>query len=607
MSDAGPQPWRRSAQHLMPAAPPPTPEGQYNLYPSFPIGAGKIDNGFDALAEAIGAARAVTIDGYPGVLWEPFRAGLDAALRRRGLVAAWFAVDEALRPESQIEALVAPFLGGDDPLFGTRFTGALADFFNPATLCAIHPDPTAELSILYGCGAALAGWPGQLVYVDVPKNEIQFRARAGSVRNLGARAAQDPKTHYKRSYFVDWPAANTHAAALAPHVDVFVDGQRPDEPALLAGDELRAALAEMARSYFRVRPWFEPGPWGGQWIKARIPGLATDVPNYAWSFELIVPENGLLLESDGRLLEVAFDWLMQAHSAEVLGESATAFGTEFPVRFDFLDTVQGGNLSVQVHPRREYVRRHFGERLTQDETYYILDAEPGALSYLGFRAGVDPAAFRQALEHSAATGTPIAMDRYVTSVPTQKHDLLLIPNGTIHGSGAGNLVLEISATPYIFTFKLYDWLRLDLNGKPRTLNLKRGFENLDFARQGDVVARELVSRLRVLAEGDGWRVVHCPTHREHFYDVKRLEFSGNMDVATNGSVHILSLVEGQTVTLDVAGRTQRFAYAETFVVPAAAQRYGLISEPGQPVKVIVCYIKPQSEWAADVVPTTAMD
>ena len=194
------------------------------------------------------------------------------------------------------------------------------------------------------------------------------------------------------------------------------------------------------------------------------------------------------------------------------------------------------------------------------------------------------------------------IEHFVVALPAQKHDLLLIPSGTIHGAGRGNLVLEISATPYIFTFKVYDWLRLDLEGKPRPLNLARAFENLDLARQGERVIDELVARPRTLAAGPGWRIVHCPTHREHFYDVHRLEFDDHLDVGTDGSCHILSLVEGRQVLLETAGgRPQRFNYAETFVVPAAAGRYRLTSEAGEAVKVVMCFIKPRGEWADGVV------
>jgi hypothetical protein len=158
-------------------------------------------------------------------------------------------------------------------------------------------------------------------------------------------------------------------------------------------------------------------------------------------------------------------------------------------------------------------------------------------------------------------------------------------------------VLEISATPYIFTFKMYDWLRQDLDGKPRALNIARAFENLDVERQGRRVRPELISRPRLLAQAPGWRVVHLPTHREHFYDVHRLEFDRAVEVDTSGSCRVLSLVQGRQVLLETAtGRRQRFHYAETFVVPAAAGRYRLTSEAGEPLRVVECFIKRRSEW-----------
>lgn len=588
----GSKPWRKTTQKLAPASRTSTPPGQYDIYPAFPIGPGQIGLGYDALAARLAGHQQVIIDGYGGVFWPNFRAQLDAALRRLGVRARWLSVEDALRPESEVDRLVAPFLGGDDPLFGTRFTGRLRDFFDEERLRALRPDPNAEMTIVYGCGAALVGWDGLLVYVDVPKNEIQFRARAGSIANLGASRPGDPKAMYKRFYFVDWVALNRHKAELLPRLDLVVDEQRPDEPAFMSGAELRAALTRMARNAFRARPWFEPGPWGGQWIKRHIPQVPQEAPNYAWSFELISPENGVMLESSGRLLEVSFDFLMFHDHAAILGESADRFGHEFPIRFDFLDTFDGGNLSIQCHPRPEYIRTRFGESFTQDETYYILDCKPGARVYLGFRDGADPVAFRAELERSLREAVAINVDAFVNSVPARKHDLLLIPNGTIHGSGRDNLVLEISATPYIFTFKMYDWVRLDLDGRPRPLNIERAFENLYFDRRGERVYRELIARPQVLQAGEGWQLIHLPTHPEQFYDVHRFDFWHQVEASTDGSCHVMNLVEGTSVILETAGGVrQRFNYAETFVVPAAAGRYRLINEGPGMARVVKAFVK----------------
>ena len=589
-------PWRKTTQALAPAHVTPTPAGQYDIYPTFPLPSGSIHLGFDALAEAIASHDTVILDGYIGVFWDDLCERLAAQPALQDRAVRWIAVADALRPEDAIDALVAPFLGGDDPVFGTRFTGHLRDFFDADALAALHPDPNADLTILYGCGAALVGWDGLLVYVDVPKNEIQFRARAGTITNLGAASPAPPKAMYKRFYFVDWVALNAHKETMLPDLDLVVDAQRPDTPTWMRGDALRAGLDRMSRTCFRVRPWFEPGAWGGQWMMRHIPQLPTDVPNYAWSFELIVPENGLAFASDGRMLEVSFDCLMyHAHDA-VLGHSADRFGYEFPIRFDFLDTIDGGNLSLQCHPRPDYIRRHFGESFTQDETYYILDCEPGAQVYLGFQDDIDPDALRADLERSQAEGTEVDVKRYVQTHPALKHDLFLIPNGTVHCSGQGNLVLEISATPYIFTFKMYDWLRLDLDGKPRPINIERAFENLHFDRKGDYVEQELISTPVVIEEGPGWQREHLPTHPAHFYDVHRFRFEDTLDVRTAGSCHVLSLVEGSSVRVETAeGLTPRFAYAETFVIPAAAERYRLVNEGDGPAMAVCAFVKPGME------------
>lgn len=584
--------FRQTSQRLAPLIHRPTEPGRYDIYPAFPLGPGRLEVGFEAIAARVAGAPRVVIDGFGGVLWESFRGRLDAALNRIDVEAEWIDVRSALLAPTVVDTIVSPFLGGDDPLWGTHFTGELADLFDRTRLAGLAPNSGSASSILYGEGAALAGWDALVLYLDVPKNEIQFRSRARVIRNLGAPAPAAAKEMYKRFYFVDWPALNRHRAAVLPIADLVIDEQRPDEPLMIEGDLLRSTLRRMSGNYFRARPWFEPGPWGGQWIKQHVPALPQEAPNYAWSFELIAPENGIMLESDGRLLEVSLDMLLLQESERVLGRAAARFGSEFPIRFDFLDTFDGGNLSVQVHPTTEYIRRHFGERFTQDETYYILDCAPGARVYLGFREGIDPSAFRAELERSRDEGAEIDVERFVHTVGAQRHDLFLIPNGTIHCSGRDNLVLEISATPYIFTFKMYDWVRRDLDGNLRPINIERAFDNLDFGRTAEVIEREHISRPSIASQGDGWRIVTLPTHREHFYDISRYEFERDITITNDDDCHVMSLVEGSSIILETAGgMRQRFNYAETFVVPAAAGSYRLVNEGGGTAMVVQARVR----------------
>jgi len=588
------EPMRKTQQEIMPAFTEAINKpGSYDIYPYYSLGDQKIFNGYAALSDYIAEQKTVVIDGYVGVYWNLFISSLTQELGSRGLSLNIVDTASFFKNEAVIDEITNEFLGEKDAVWGRKTTLTLADFFDLEAMKSSAASHEFDINIMVGCGASLSDWDAALVYVDLPKNELQHRMSAGAICNLGKSQPQEPTEMYKRFYFVDWVVLNNHKESLVQRADVFVDAQWDEEINWAHADAIRDGLNKMSTSVFRARPWFAAGAWGGQWMKRHMPQLDQNEVNYAWSFELIVPENGIVFESEGLLLEVSFDLLMFRQGKNVLGKHAERFGTEFPIRFDFLDTFEGGNLSIQCHPSLNYIKEQFGEQITQDETYYILDCNDDASVYLGFQEDINADEFKNVLQNSNANGVEVDIEKYVQVHKAKKHDLFLIPNCTIHSAGAENLVLEISATPYIFTFKMYDWLRLDLNGKPRPINIDHAFKNLDFSRKGDRVTEQLISKPYVLAEADGVVCYHLPTHADHFYDIHRLEFDSEVEVQTEGVCHVLMLVEGTSIVVTTAnGATMSFAFAETFVIPAAAGSYKIINNNGKArAKVIKAFLK----------------
>jgi mannose-6-phosphate isomerase class I len=305
--------------------------------------------------------------------------------------------------------------------------------------------------------------------------------------------------------------------------------------------------------------------------------LPDDPPNFAWCFDCVPEENSLRLQFGNHVVVVPSLSLVHEHPHELLGNSVVnQFGAEFPIRFDFLDTVKGGNLSLQVHPLPSYIAEHFGMPFTQDESYYLLDAEPGAVVYLGLKPGIDPAQMGEDLKSAQAGGPPFPVEQYVNAWPAKKHDHFSIPAGTIHCSGKNSIVLEISATPYIFTFKLWDWNRLGLNRLPRPIHLQHGLANIQWSRDCDWVRSNLVNPVRKVAEGKGWYEEATGLHELEFLETRRHWFTQPVLHDTEGTLNVLNLVEGEEVVVESpedAFEPFVVHYAETIIVPASVGRY----------------------------------
>jgi mannose-6-phosphate isomerase class I len=581
------------------------PRGPFDTAPAFKLKKGKIEKGYSLLADKIKISilkglKVLIIDGYHGVKWNEFQSQLKNALEKISVNAEWLDMQECLLSPEDIEKKIEPFLGGDDPIFGLNYPLGVEIFFNPKKISdyrikasIIHSGKAGKLLIIYRTGAGLLELWDELWYLDVPKDLIQEYARKGEIGNIVKNISQSFGDFYKRSYFVDWPALNRLKKQLLPSIDIFVDLQDSGNPSFISGDDFRYAIHEISGTPFRLRPWFFPGPWGGKFMQGHM-GLDPDQPNYAWSFEMIVPENGIILEIDSERLEFSFDCLMYQENKRILGaEAVKQFKYEWPIRLDYLDTINGGNLSTQVHPRPDYIRQKFGETYTQDETYYIVTAKPDAKIYLGLTEDCNPEEFKSALLKSIKTGIKVDIDKFVNKEQSKPHDLFCIPNGTVHYSGEGNLVLEISATPYIFTFKIYDYLRRDLEGNLRPINIERGFENIRFERRANWVRENLLAKPVLIKEGKGWSEYELYNKPYTFYNINRIEFDHLYEMNTNNIAFATNLVEGEEVEIISGnGRTSKLSYLESMLIPAAAGKIKIVNKGKRPCKMVMVYIKP---------------
>ncbi|MHB1454413.1 MAG: class I mannose-6-phosphate isomerase [Saccharofermentanales bacterium] len=545
----------------------------------------------------------VAVDCYHGVDDEEVLGALQAGLRPVMTVLA----ASANRSNDEIAAMLADNIT-DDRIFGVMSSHRIEDFFDGARIAAARsaieaaPDSIAAarsaieatsssieashasdssapsgIVLVYGIGAALLAPYDLLIYADMARWEIQLRMRKGLVGNWCADNREEEfLRRYKRAFFIDWRVLDRHKVSLFGQMDYLLDTNSAACPKMITGEAFLAALAQAARQPFRVVPFFDPGPWGGQWMKEKF-GLDDDAPNYAWCFDCVPEENSLYLQFGDIRVEVPAMDLIRREPQKLLGKQVYArFGAEFPIRFDFLDTMGGGNLSLQVHPSTAYIQETFGMQYTQDESYYMLDTGEDAAVYLGLRTGIDQERMLSDLDRAQNGEIKFDADLYAEKWPAAKHDHFLIPAGTVHCSGKNSMVLEISATPYIFTFKLWDWDRLGMDGRPRPINIGHGRNVIRWDRDTAWTRANLVNRIERVAQGDGWVEERTGLHALEFIETRRHWFTGPVHHDTGGNLNVLNLVEGEEAIITSPGN--HFApfivhYAETFILPGSVGEY----------------------------------
>ncbi|WP_168120472.1 class I mannose-6-phosphate isomerase [Paenibacillus sp. HB172176] len=554
----------------------------------------------------------IVIDGTNGADFNRFAAELENALAALGDRTTRIAVQRFLRTDDKLRQRFAGDIT-DNRAFGRMTEGGLEDFFRADARAACEEEilqarvsncSEREWVIVAGVGAYFLTGGGQLnVFLDLSR-ETQQTLHKGELNNFGFQSAEDALEKYKIAFFVEWPVLEQYRKRHLREFDVYADMNDGTWPIAVGADALVEMIAELAEGPMRVKPFFAPGVWGGQYLK-KLADLPGDWENCAWSFEPIAPENSILLGVGGNVIDVPFMLVMNLSFEAILGGRVSAlFGDFFPIRFDYLDTIGGTNLSVQVHPKQAYVEENFNYILEQQESYYIMEKKEGSKVYLGLTDECEKTEFLGAVEEAQDTGNGIDHTLYVKEWECEKGDLFLIPTGTVHCSGNDNLVLEISSTPWWFTFKIYDYVRPGMDGKPRPINIDHAKANIDWHKKPDWVKRELIG-VPTLAGRQGASEEYRLGYRDDllFY-VNRIHLAEAevWEEDTQGEMLMFNLVEGERVRIEPLSNWSaavELGYAESYILPAALGKFRIVNIGGTPAKLIKAGVSPQ--WDIRVV------
>ena len=536
--------------------------------------------------------KVVVVDCYPGVDDDEVLPAFINGLNPSAIIES----KDIFFDEDTLNTMMKPHLT-DDRVRGVMYYGVMSDFVDKTKLEELQNDVkhSTGICLIYGVGASLITKGDILVYADMARWEIQLRYRKGMPNFKCHNETEDVLKKVKRGFFIEWRISDKHKRELYEDLDFYLDTNKHQNPKMVTGDAFREGMKQICQQPFRLVPYFDPGVWGGQWMKEHC-GLDKTVKNYAWSFDGVPEENSIYLKYGNITIETPAMNLVLYQPEQLLGmKNYCRFGAEFPIRFDFLDTMDGQNLSLQVHPLTEYIKSHFGMTYTQDESYYILDCKEGGGVYLGLKEGINPKEMIHDLNDAQRGNQSFNASKYVNFFEAKKHDHYLIPAGTVHCSSSNCMVLEISATPYIFTFKLWDWDRLGLDGLPRPIHIDDGEKNIQWNRTTPWVKNHIVNNIQVIHESDSYLEEKTGLHELEFIETRRFTTKNKTYHNCHEGFNMLNLVEGtQAIVESPTHAFEPFTvhYAETFIIPSAVEEYTISPcDPQETIKFIKAYVR----------------
>lgn len=511
------------------------------------------------------------------------------------------------RPNDEIREILKPYLPMDremDPelIFGKLFDGEFLQFFDLIKISSfLESLDQSKTTILHGFGSAsVPFWASAkaIIYMDVTPKDAALRVYDGLYKCIGHSNEIDQDALVRQTYFVD----NELAVGLRKDLirNKLIDYYLLDSElsfSMMNNEALNGIFEALKGRPLRAKPVYVEGVWGGQFLKRlrRIPdGLVDKV---AWSFELIHTEASILVETDGHLLDMPFLTMMEGIAESILGERLfKQFGGCLPIRFNYDDTWHSsGNMSIQCHPNDEMAQQMYGDFAAQNEAYYVVQTGHGARTYCGFKGS--PQEFLDLCKRSEKDASLVPYEDYIYAIPSEVGRQIFLPAGTVHGSGRNQVVLELGTlTMGAYTYKMYDYTRMDITGRPRPLHTRLAEQALRFERTAEWVMEHIAFPPQLIETGQGWQEFLVGRYDSMYMETHRIdvETGGRYTGDNRGGFCVLTVVDGEAAriqSVDDPDAAYEAKYLDVILVPASMPRYEVIAKGKQPIVLHKAFVR----------------
>ena len=554
----------------------------------------------------------VALDGYTTANWTVF---VNLIARECCLLGLGFEAIDAnaatLKSGKEIDAIIDPLLIWDtkiDPtlLYGKVYKGGYQGLMDEARTEAFKKAVPAsrqagKISVVYGYGSLipeLRELYDVKVFFDLTPMKSMLRIRRGEYSNLGKERPGIINRTIRRCYYCDFECAvrNRHELWENNVPDWYVLDNDPQNLQLMPFGTFSDICAQLVKYPFRAKPCYLEGVWGGSYMK-KLRNLPDEMRNAAWVFDFIPMEVSVVVEAGDEKLDINYCSFVHKEGVNLMGEDCVKkFEGYFPIRFNWDDSYHStGNMSIQCHSGGEYNVKNYNEFGRQDESYYVVVTGHDAKTFIGFRDDADIPQFFRDIEAADTEHRPCDYMKYVSYEESKPGLQVMLPAGTIHSSGRNQIILEIgSLTIGSYTYKMYDYLRLDFDGKQRPIHTRLGEENVRQDRRYSVIhdpesPEYIVQKPRLAASGEGWEEYILGENPQVYFSLRRLEFEKKCEQDTGGKLfHVLTLVDGDAVRVRSVRHPERYfdlQFMDIVCVPADMGRYVIENLGREPVMV----------------------